>query len=150
MSQPGRKRLTRAALESNGIIFHEELGQKSGPAHVESLRTTLRDTNCSIAQRLAIYDEPDLNDGSDLNSLLVKLAYAEHMRARQVLERLRTTKAKAISLHKGRDREREWVSFFANHFFSPLAQQMEITDEDSRRYFWPFLGVGKTISLTCV
>ena len=119
------------ALEKNGIFIFQEVGKKHGPPHVESLRAALRDTNCSIAGQLGIHDKTDISDGKEVDGILDNLFSELRTHGIKTIRRLRKTKNKAVILQKGRDREREWVSFFSQHFFLPL--QLEITDNDSRR-----------------
>jgi hypothetical protein len=121
-------------LERNGILFFDEPGQHNTPAHVNALRSTLLDFDCTISERLGIYQEDEYEYSSDLISILSKFPFSERTLIDKSLERYRQIKREALVLSEGKEREREWVDFFSSYFFSPLAQQAKVSEEDSRRY----------------
>jgi hypothetical protein len=137
MSRPNERKLSRETLEDNCIFFFEELDREKYPPHIESLRATLCDINCSLARTL-IFSEGWGYEYTPQRRL-VPTSLSANLKAWQEREFESTwrghydIRSAAISLHGRCDQEQEWAAFYNKHFFSPLAAQTEITDGDSRR-----------------
>ena len=140
--------MNRDDLERCGIFFFDEPGQHSIPAHIDTLRSTLLDFDCTVSERLGIYQEDEYEYSSDLIAVFSKFPFSERTLIDKSLEKYRHIKREAQALSGCKDREREWVDFFSSYFFSPVAQQAKITDDDSRRYVHT-PNFGQTRRLTC-
>lgn len=90
-------------LENNGIFLSEKLAKEDAlPKHVEEVRASLLHFNNAIS-----------NAAKDA-----------------LAEQYEPIREEAKRLHKGRDREAEWGSFFQFNFFRPLEHESRVEDED--------------------
>ena len=127
--------MKREDLSSNGILFNEELPEEGVlPRHIDTLRITLLDFSCTIADRLELETDDDIGDIHSRCEALDITGYdSGYYDIRQSVSEYKSIREDAARLYNGGDREVEWQTFFLNNFFAPLANEMKITNEDSRR-----------------
>ncbi|KAI1770207.1 hypothetical protein F4818DRAFT_433809 [Hypoxylon cercidicola] len=118
-------------LANNRIFFFEHPDHYDVPDSVNTLRETLLDFFCTVIDRLGIYQEDAFEQPNYLLSILQTFDDSERTRIAQTIYRHGTTKNWAVTLHRGQDREPEWVSFFYECFFKPLASILNRTDSRS-------------------
>ncbi|KAH8175072.1 hypothetical protein LIA77_06491 [Sarocladium implicatum] len=124
--------MDRAALERNHIFFSDQVNVTDLPPRVSALRTALLDFDCTIPDRLGLQSDDDFDD---LPFYLKQpnISDKERLAIAGTVRRFKDVKEEAERLFQGRDREPEWQTFFASEFFRPLATELRVKDDDSRR-----------------
>lgn len=135
--------MSRTDLADNKIFFFEHPDDYEVPDSVSSLQETLLDFFCTVIDRLGIYHEDAFEQPSYLLPILQVFDERERTRITATIERYETIKQRALALQKRHDREREWVDFFYERFFDPLASIFDMTASDSRWYESPSICVCK-------
>jgi hypothetical protein len=127
--------MKREDLSSSGILFNEEPAEEGVlPRHIDTLRTALLDFSCTIADRLELETDDDIGDIPNRCEALDITGYdSGYYDIRRSVSEYKSIREDAVRLYNGGDREVEWQTFFLNNFFAPLANEMKITNEDSRR-----------------
>ena len=128
--------MNTAVLAQNAIYLQEDPVQVQGlPSHVAALRSSLLDFDCTIPDRLGIDEEKDIRNLEGIYRDL-RVSESERTLIAESLAIEASTTEEAIKLSRGKDREREWESFFKDHFFTPLLNESKVVDKDLRRYVY--------------
>lgn len=120
--------MKRTDLETNRIFINEEPALEGAlPQHIESLRRILLDFTWTVVDGVDNDDELHrMDDKLPDNSLLRKAN-------RALVEHYKPIRNEARRLHIGKDREKEWETFFLIKFFLPLVAAVTVKDEDTRQ-----------------
>ncbi|XXH01479.1 hypothetical protein Hte_007839 [Hypoxylon texense] len=127
--------MSRTELSDNRIFFFEYSAHYEVPDSVKSLRETLLDFFCTVIDRLGTYREDAFEQPSCLLPILQVFDEDERTQIAATIDRHDATKKRALALQWCHDLEQEWVDFFHEHFFDPLASKFDVTNSDSRRAY---------------
>ncbi|KAL2193245.1 hypothetical protein P885DRAFT_64083 [Corynascus similis CBS 632.67] len=120
-------KMKRTDLETNRIFINEEPALEGAlPQHIESLQRILLDFTWTVVDGVDNDDELHrMDDKLPDNSLLRKAN-------RALVEHYKPIRNEARRLHIGKDREKEWETFFLIKFFLPLVATVIVKDKDTR------------------
>ncbi|KAK3997898.1 hypothetical protein QBC44DRAFT_364098 [Cladorrhinum sp. PSN332] len=125
-------------LAHNNISFQrhpKHVMTKGLPPHVEYLRRSLLDFDCTIPDKLSFSDMAHFNTPISFQRSFeeVQIPNSQKGLIKEYLKHCRGIREDALILHKRKAREAEWQKFFDKKFFDPLAEQVKVTDQDPRR-----------------
>lgn len=114
-------------LRQNGIVL-SELPAREGelPQHIERVRAFLLDFACTLVDGLE--DDDDVR----IENYILQRPDLEKA-DKELREEYKTIRDDARILHRGRDREAEWQTFFLMNFFRPLVKEARVDDKDTRK-----------------
>jgi hypothetical protein len=115
-------------LRQNGIVL-SELPAREGelPRHIERVRALLLDFACTLVDGLD--EDNDIQAAEDYVLKHRSFEYVDN----ELREQYKTIRDDARILHRGRDREAEWQTFFLMNFFRPLVKEARVDDADTRK-----------------